>query len=330
MILKYFELNKINLKLSNFFLLYGKNEGLKKNTLNYIINKNAGVSAYDEKDILENQNIFIENILSRSLFEKEKIIIIKRSTDKILNLLNELDQRNLEETVIIIIADNLEKKSKLRSFFEKNKKHICIAFYPDNAQTLSKITYDFIREKNISISSANINLIVDKCNGDRESLLNELEKIEYFSKNGKKVNFQNITKLTNLAENHSVSELIDNCLAKNKKKTLNILNENNFSNDDCILITRTFLNKSKKILKLISEFEINRNIDLTIFSAKPPIFWKDKEIIKQQLNKWTSKSIKDLIFKLNDVELLIKKNFNNSINVITNFILEQSSSETNN
>jgi DNA polymerase-3 subunit delta len=137
-------------------------------------------------------------------------------------------------------------------------------------------------------------------------------------------------KITNLIENHSVSELVDNCLAKNNKKIINILNENNFNNEDCILITRSLLNKSKRVLQLAKEFENNKNIELTISSAKPPIFWKDKEITKQQIKNWKPKSIKDLIYKLIDIELLIKKNLNNSLNLITDFILEQSSSGSNN
>ena len=137
-------------------------------------------------------------------------------------------------------------------------------------------------------------------------------------------------KITNLIENHSVSELVDNCLAKNNKKIINILNENNFNNEDCMLITRSLLNKSKRMLQLVKEFENNKNIELTISSAKPPIFWKDKEITKQQIKYWKPESIKDLIYKLTDIELLIKKNVNNSINLITDFILEQSSSKSNN
>jgi len=180
------------------------------------------------------------------------------------------------------------------------------------------------------ISAANINLIVSKCNGDRENLFNELNKIKYYSKNGKKITEQNIAKLINLVENYDISELIDNCLAKNERKIINILNENNFNKEDCILITRTFLNKSKKILELSTNFEVNKNIELTISSAKPPIFWKDKEITKQQIYKWTPENIKKLIYKLNDLELQIKKNIDNSINLITDFILEQSSPRTNN
>jgi len=205
-----------------------------------------------------------------------------------------------------------------------------VPFYPDNEQTLSKLTYNFFKNKNISISQANINLIINKCNGDRETLINELNKIEYYSKNGKKINSEDIIKLTNLNENHSVSELVDNCLAKNKKKIINILNENNFNNEDCILIARSFLNKSKKILQLSKEFEKNKNIELTISSAKPPIFWKDKEITKQQLNQWKPEHIKKLIYKLCEIELLIKKNLNNSIHLITDFILEQSYFNSNN
>ena len=330
MIIKSFEINKINFDQNKLVLFYGKNEGFKNEATNNLIKDKDEISKYEEKEILENINDFIESILSKSLFESEKIIIIKRATDKILKIIDEIDSKNIEDIKIIFNADNLEKKSKLRSLFEKDKKYICVPFYPDTDQTLSKLTYNFLKKKNILISQSNINLIVNKCNGDRETLLNELNKIEYFSKNGKKITSENIAKLTNLIENHSISELIDNCLAKNKKKIVNILNENNFNNEDCILITRTFLNKAKKILKLSSEFQNNKNIDLTISSAKPPIFWKDKEITKQQIYKWTPENIKQLIYKLSEIELLIKKNINNSINLITDFILNQASSNTNN
>jgi DNA polymerase III subunit delta len=327
MILKYFDLKKINLNLNKFILFYGKNEGLKKEAITNLIKKK--ILRYEEKEIIENENDFIENILSKSLFDQQKFIVIKRATDKIFKIIEILYLKNLEDTIIILNSDNLEKKSKLRSFFEKDKNLVCVAFYPDNDQTLSKLAYNFLQNKKISISPSNINLIVNKCSGDREKLVNELQKVEYYSKSGKKINSESITRLINLSENHTISELVDNCLAKNRKKIMSILNENNFSNEDCILITRSFIMKAKKLLILTTTFETNNNIDLTISSAKPPIFWKEKEITKQQIYKWKPKNIKKLIFELNETELQIKKNINNSINLITNFILSQSSSETN-
>jgi DNA polymerase-3 subunit delta len=329
MILKSYELKKSNLNLQKFFLFYGKNEGLKNEILDILVKDKNKISSYEEKEILDNENNFIENILSKSLFETEKFIIIKRATDKILKIIENLEKRNLEDTTIILNSESLEKKSKLRSFFEKNKTLVCVPFYPDNDQTLSKLAYNFLKEKKISISSSNINLIINKCSGDREALINELKKIELFSKNGKQINSDNISKLINLSENHSISELVDNCLAQNKKKIISILNENNFSNEDCIMIVRSFLIKTKKLLILSKVFETNNNIDLTISSAKPPIFWKDKEVTKQQIYKWKPKNIKKLIYKLSETELQIKKNINNSINLITDFILNQSSAETN-
>ncbi|WP_435116534.1 DNA polymerase III subunit delta [Candidatus Pelagibacter bacterium nBUS_49] len=330
MILKSYELKKSTLNLKKFFLFYGKNEGLKNEAFNILIKDRNKISSYEEKEILDNENNFIENILSKSLFETEKFIIIKRATDKILRIIENLKEKNLEDTTIILNSESLEKKSKLRSFFEKNKTLVCVPFYPENHQTLSKLAYNFLRKKKISISSSNINLIVNKCSGDRETLINELQKIELFSKNGKQINSDNISKLINLSENHNISELIDNCLAQNKRKIISILNENNFSNEDCIMIVRSFIIKSKKLLALTKVFETNKNIDLTISSAKPPIFWKEKEITKQQISKWSSKNIKQLIYSLSETELQIKKNMNNSINLITDFILLQSSVTTNN
>ena len=330
MIIKSFEINKIELDKNKFILLYGKNEGFKTEIINNLLKNKKEIERYEEKDILDNLETFMEDIVSQSLFESEKIIVIRRVTDKLIKIIEEISNKKIEGIIIIFNAETLEKKSKIRSLFEKDKKYASVAIYPDTDQTLSKLAYNIFKKKNISISSSNINLIVNKCNGDRGNLLNELKKIEYFSKNRKKISSEDIAKLTNLIENHSIAELIDNCLAKNKKKIVNILNENNFNSDDCILITRTFLNKSKKILKLSSEFENNKNIDLTISSAKPPIFWKDKEITKQQIYKWTPENIKQLIYKLSEMELLIKKNINNSINLITDFILDQASSNTNN
>ena len=330
MIFKSYEIDKIDQNLIHIILFYGKNDGLKNEALNILVKEKRNILNYEEKEILDNKNHFIENILSKSLFEPQKFITIKRATDKILEIIKILHLKNLEDTTIILNSDNLEKKSKLRSFFEKDKNLVCIPFYPDNDQILSKLAYNFLRDKKISISTSNINLIVNKCCGDREILINELQKVEYFSKNGKKIDSESISKLINLNENHSISELIDNCLNQNKKKIINILNENNFSNEDCIMIIRFFLIKAKKLLNLSKTFETNKNIDLTISSAKPPIFWKEKEITKQQIYKWKPDSIKKLIYSLNETELQIKKNINSSINLITDFILFQSSSVANN
>ena len=329
MIIKSFEINKINLNLNNLFLFYGKNEGFKNEVTKNILKNKSNIINYEEKEVLENEDNFIENLLTKSLFDKEKILIIKRATDKILKVLEKITEKNIEDIKIVLNADVLEKKSKLRSFFEKDKRLVCVAFYPDDDRTLSKLAYSFLKDKKISISPSNINLIVNKCSGDREKLQNELQKIEFFSKNGKQIDYENISKLVNLNENHNISELIDNCLAKNKKKIISILNENNFSNEDCITIIRFFIIKAKKLLALSKTFETNKNIDLTISSAKPPIFWKEKEITKQQIYKWKSKSIKQLIYTLSEIELQIKKNINNSINLITDFILSQSLAEPN-
>lgn len=330
MIIKSFEIHKIRFNLNNIILLYGKNEGLKKEAIKNLFKNLDKVYTYDEKDILENINNFFEIIKSKSLFEEEKFILIKRASDKISKIIQEIEEIDLQDVKIIIEADNLEKKSKLRVLFEKSKKYVSVAFYPDNNQNLSRVALNFLKKENISISNESINLIIDKANGDRAILLNELDKIKCFSLNGKKIDNYVISKLTNIIENHSISELVDNCLAKNKKKIINMLNENNFKNEECILITRTFLYKLKKLLKLSKEYEKNKNVELTISSAKPPIFWKDKEVTKQQILKWKSKNINETIFKLNEIETQIKKNLDISINIITDFILNQTSSNPNN
>ncbi len=218
MIIKSYELNKINFDQKKFVLFYGKNNGLKNEAIDNLTHNNENITKLEEKEILENINNFLEDILSKSLFESEKIIIIKRVTDKILKIVEDITEKNIEDIKIILDADVLEKKSKLRSLFEKNKELVCVPFYPDNNQILSRLAYDYLKDKKISISSSNINLIVNKCGEDRETLQNELNKIEYFSKNGKKITNENISKLINLIENTAYLNLLIIVLLKTKRK----------------------------------------------------------------------------------------------------------------
>ena len=332
MIIKTYELKKLDLDNNKYILLYGVNEGAKIEEIKRLslLNKNRAITNYDEKQILENSNDIYNNIFSKSLFEDKKIIIINRATDKIVKIIEDFIKKNVIDISIIFNADNLEKKSKLRSLFEKNKNLLCSAFYADTSEILSRIAHNFFKEKSIPISQANINLIVSKCNGDRGILKNELTKIELFAQNKKEISYENLIKLINLVENHSISELVDNYLARNEKKTINLLNDNNFSSEDCVVITRTFMLKSKRILKLLQEYQENKDLNKTIASARPPIFWKDKDIVKQQITKWKLDQINELIYRLNEIELQIKKNYSNPVNIISDFILNQSYQHTNN
>ena len=325
MIIKTYELNKINNKIK-IFLLYGNNNGFKDEIIkNFFENKfKKKIYRYDENEILHNKENFYNIIFTKSLFEDEKLIIISRVSDKIKDIINEVIEKEIDDTTIILNSNNLDKKSKLRSLFEKNKSTICIPFYEDNSQTLSSIASSFFKEKKIPISQETINLLIERCRGDRLNLKNELNKIESFIKDKNKIDIEDILKLTNLAENYNVSELIDNCLAKNSKKIITILNENNFLTEDCILIMRTLLAKTKRLHKLKKESEISKNIDNTISSFRPIIFWKDKNIVKQQIEKWPLYKIENLIYEISEIELLVKKNSHNSLNIVSDFIINQS------
>jgi len=184
---------------------------------------------------------------------------------------------------------------------------------------------NFFGEKKISVSQQLINLLVERCRGNRQNLKNELNKIDSFIVDKKNISLDQIIKLTNLAENYNVSELIDSCLAKNFKKTVNILNENNFSSEDCILIIRTLLNKTKRLHGLLLEINNNKNLEKVISSFKPPIFWKDKEVVKQQMNNWNLNDAENLIYQTSELELTVKKNSSNAINILSDFIISNSS-----
>tara|TARA_Y100000996_G_scaffold339695_1_gene276693 strand:- start:729 stop:1706 length:978 start_codon:yes stop_codon:yes gene_type:complete len=322
MIVKSFEVEKIKSIKNNLILLYGSNEGHKMQVVKefFVEPFNGEILRIDEKEILNNYEEFISSLINKSLFEEYKLIVISRASEKILKLVDEVLERKIEKIKIVINSDNLEKKSKLRSLFEKSKEIICIPFYEDNEKNLSSIAKNFFRQKKIKISQEVINLLIGRSRGDRGNLINELNKIENLSITKKDIDIDDVLKLTNLSENYSVFELAENYLAKNKRQVSKILNENNFANDECVLILRTILNRSKRLLKLKeSQSEIG-NIDLVISSFKPPIFWKEKDVVKKQIQSWSNDEVKKIIYKINDLEILIKKNSNNSLNFVSDFV----------
>ena len=325
MIIKTFEINKRKFDNQNFFLIYGENEGLKDEVIQNLKKKFKGsVQNFDETQVVNNKEMFYEKIFNQSLFENEKIIIISRCSEKFYEIIEEVIDKKISDIKIILNASILDKKSRLRNLFEKNKELIIVPTYKDTSLTLAEIAKRFFYNHKISISQETINLLVNRCNGDRGHLKSELDKIFIYIQDKKTINLEEIYKLTNLAENFSINELVDNSLSKNLKKTSEIINESNYKSEDGILILRTFLQKAKRLLNLYEIKDKNISYDNLINNHRPPIFWKDKPIIKKQLEIWSKIKIEDLIVNINKTEIFLKKNSSISLMLIFNFIYETS------
>ena len=323
MIIKNFEISKKELDKQNFFLVYGENEGLKNEIIVYLKKKFNGVAEnYDEIQIINDNEMFYEKLFNQSLFEKEKIITINRCSEKILDIIENIIKKRISDIKIILNANILEKKSKLRSLFEKDKELVIIPTYKDTSITLVEIAKKFFYNYKISISQETINLLVSRCNGNRGHLKSELDKIKLYMLDKKNINLEEIYKLTNLAENISINELVDTSLSKNSQKTAEMLNECNYKPEDGILILRTFLQKAKRLLNIYEKKDVNESFDNLINHHAPPIFWKDKPVVKKHLENWTKTKIKDLIFKINKTEIFLKKNNSTSLIQVFNFIYE--------
>ena len=324
MIIKYYELKKNLKKDVNILLFYGPNTGLIEEMIKETMRSyTENLYNYSESEILSDKDTFIINLFNKSFFENEKLIIINHITEKILEVIKDIVEKKDQSFKIILKAGILEKRSKLRNFFEKENNLIITAFYEDDHQTLLNFAQNFFRENTIKISTQNINFILEKTKGSRLSLKNELKKIKNLSHSRSSIGFDDIIKLINPAENYKISELTDQCLAKNKSKTINFLNENNSSIEENILILKSFLHKLKRLRFLKKEMEEKKSQDQVISSYRPPIFWKDKDLIKKQLKIWSLDEIKLLIRKINNLELIIKKNSNLSNQILNDFIFER-------
>ena len=324
MIIKDFQLNEKNIQNYKHFLFYGPNDGLKDEIINKnfkLKNKNF-FSKIEETEILKNETQFFENISSKSFFEDKKIILITNVSNKIYSIIKNILEKEITDIILILNASTLDKKSKIRNLFETDKKLVCTAFYEDQLITLENLVKQFFISNKIKVSQEIINLIINKASGNRKILQNELEKIEPFLINKSDIKLNDLKILLNSSEELNVADLVNYCLLKNERKTLFYLNENNFYTEDMIIIIRTFLSKVKKLLTIRNNENENENVENLIANFKPPIFWKEKPIIKEQLSKWSNISLFSLLEKINKTEHLIKTHQNNSKNILLNFIFE--------
>ena len=322
MIIKNIELDKKRLIADiNFFLLYGTNSELIKEKIkkNFIPLFSNNTYKYTESEVISNSEQFQEELSNKSFFENEKLIIINHVSEKILEIIKRIIEAKIPQIKIILISSLLEKKSKLRNYFEKNTDTIISAFYDDDYKALNFYAREILKKEGIFVSSQDLNFLINKSK-NRVNLKSELEKLILYYKGKSKISSINIFKLISNSEDIQISELIDECLLKNKKKLLNIINENNNFEDNQILIIKSFLIKLKRLKKLKQNINDNENIDTIISSYKPPIFWKEKPIIKEQLKLYSLKKIKDMLLKLNNLELIIKENSQISNHIINDFI----------
>ena len=293
----------LNILKNNIILFYGENLGLIQDFKNKIkeIFKKEIILTFNQDEIIKNQSSFLNEIKNKSLFHENKIFFINNADDKLLGIIESILPEITNEKVYLF-ASTLEKKSKLRNYFEKEKKLDVVPCYQDNELNIKKIILNNL--KNFSgLSSTIVNMIMEHCNNDRAKLKNEIEKIKtYFIENKIKIN--ELEKLLNLKVEENFNIIRDTVLVGNKKKTN-------------ILLTSTIIEMEKsgyylsvlnqRLLKLRELTEKN-NIEKAINEIKPPVFWKDKPSLILQAKIWNKNKLKEAFSKTYSVEVKIKSN----------------------
>ena len=312
-------------KLDNFylFLFYGENEGLKKDLIKLIINKNNNkreIHRFDESEILNNSDNIYNLIFSGSLFESFKVCYINKISDKSLTFIKDIIKKKPKDIIIFCLSEILEKKSKLRSLFEKEKELVCVPCYSDTQIDLNRIINYELKNLNIKLSQEAINLIINRVDGDRQNLKNEINKIKNYCLNKKAISIEEVKILTNLANNFENDEIINFSLSGEKRRFKRMIEENNFSSADSFIMQKILNKKIHRLIKIKTLQQNEKNADSAINQIKPPIFWKEKEVVKKQTNIWSLNNLYKTVEKLNKIELTSKKNYEMGVNITLDFL----------
>ena len=286
-------------------LFYGENQGLKEEFKKNIkeANKNNEKLNLLQDEIIKNENLLINEISNKSLFNKKKIIFIDQVNEKILNIIEEMAE-DVSDEKIVIFAGNLDKKSKLRSYFEKSKLCGIVACYQDNEITIKKIITNKLSDYQ-GLSTQVINFIIQNTGLDRSKVNNEIEKIKSCFLE-KKINLEKIDLLLNIKTNDDFNKLKDEALKGNKIKTNKLLADTVFEPESNIYYLNSINQRINKLYEIEKMKQNNSNTETLVSNLKPPIFWKDKPVLIEQTNKWNENKIKKALEKTYTVELQIK------------------------
>ncbi len=299
------EQNIGNLK-ENLVLFYGENIGLIddfKSSIKKFYKDQFEIINFTQEDILKNNNLLTKEVMNSSLFDKKKILFIQQSDDKLLKHFEEL-KSELNENKIYIFSSTLDKKSKLRNFFEKNSEVGIVPCYQDNEQSIKKIIFEKLKGHE-GLSAINVNMIIENSGLERSKLNNELEKIKLFF-NNKIIETEKLEILLNIKINEDFNTLKDHALLGNKLKTNKLLSET-IIDDEKMLFYLNSLNQRLNKIKEVRQSS-STNIELSVNSLKPPIFWKDKPNFIDQTKKWTNKKIIEILDLTYKLEVQIKSN----------------------
>ncbi len=330
MIIKSFEIKKNleNFLQQNIFLLYGENLGLKRDIKKLIYeklkkkNEDIETLIMHENEIIDNEENFYNFIFSASLFNDKKIITILQATDKVYKKIENIYDKYPDNVTLILFSEILEKKSKLRSFFEKKKKTVCVPCYLDSEKDLRTIALSELKKNNILLSGEILSLLIEKSNFDRDNLRNEIEKIKSYSLSKGELKIDHIKSLINFSGDYKSDSFINECLCRNIIQYKKILSELYGDSFNQIFLLRTLSNKVQRLIKIKENENKSKTLDDLINSVKPAIFWKEKPLVKKQLSIWNFNELKKIANGINNTELLCKKNPQVSKAIFFNFFLK--------
>ena len=292
--------------IEKIFLFYGENFGLKNEFKKKIKAKykNSKIVNYYQDEIIKDETIFLNEVNNFSLFEEEKIFFINQASDKILEIILKFE-KEIEGTKVYLFSEVLDKKSKLRNFFEKSKLYGITACYLDNEITIKKIIQKNLKDFKI-LSPQAINIIYNNCGLDRIKLSNEIDKIKTFFQN-KELQLDKLEEILNLRTNDDFNVLKDEAFKGNKQKTNTLLSDTIFEEEKNIYYLNLINQKLDKLAQ-INQYKFNSNYEAAISKVKPPIFWKDKPIIIEQARRWDANKIRNILAKTHHIEIQIKSN----------------------
>tara|TARA_A100001011_G_C14285471_1_gene833471 strand:+ start:262 stop:1263 length:1002 start_codon:yes stop_codon:yes gene_type:complete len=307
--------NNIKLILDyNFILLYGENSGLISEIKKKILtnHKNDEIINIYQEDINKNKDIILEESKNVSLFATNKIIFINQSNDKIFNDISYL-HKNPSGTKIILISDILDKKSKIRNFFEKENNFVVVPCYNDNEITLKRIITTELKNYN-NLNSNIINLIINCSNLNRNMVISNILKIKTYFDN-KIIQEDQLEKLLNTDRNELFEKIRDSALMGDKIKLNQLLNNFSFSKEDSFMYLNVMNSKLLKLLEIHNNKASEESIETTMSKIRPPIFWKDKPLMLNLLKKWNKRDIQEAIIYLSKIDKICK--INSGVNALT-------------
>ncbi|MGY8985081.1 MAG: DNA polymerase III subunit delta [Sphingomonadales bacterium] len=307
-------LTKLNDQYSGV-LIYGPDEGLVRERAHRIskqvvedLSDPFNVVRPSLSQVIEEPSILLDELLSLSMVGGRRLVRLDGAEDKAYQGLEQALSgipKDGEKNLLVVTAGNLKPSSKIRKLFEGLEIAVTIACYADSSKDVEELIIEVLGANNLKADPQAISFLLNNLGSDRLISRSELEKIVLYAGDriDRVIKLEDVITLIGDSATLTLNDIASATTGGDLKRLDQLLERAQSQGENAIAIIRALSRRLQQFHLVKGLIEAGQPIDSAIGKLRPPLFFKEKDIFRNQLFLWSSQKLGKALLLLSDAEL---------------------------